>query len=401
MYKPAIVIPTYKRPNALRRLLKSIEKSYYPNFPIELVISIDRGAEEEVEQIARNFQFSYGNVTLISHDVKQGLKKHILFCGDLSEKFGSVIILEEDLIVDPWFYEYAFKALNFYKNEKKIAGISLYSPEFNEFADLPFEPIRSDKDTYFMQIGSSSGQAWTSEHWKKFKGWYNGKSDNQISKDIRLPDYVRNHWKNNSWKKYYNAWLVDKNFFMVYPYSSYSTNCSDEGGTHLNSTTTLHQVVFLYPDRTTTEIRFSPFNNKAIKYDSFMELNGEIAMRIMKANIPIRSLEVDLYGIKSLEYIQNKEWVVTSKPVDHFKTSYPLAFRPIEMNLSKADDNLTVPFFFLVKSSNISFNNRLSSKKYFSLANYFIRFKPFKSRFFIGIIKGYVRELIRFFYRLF
>jgi len=392
--QPAIVIPAYRRPKALHRLLQSVASSHYPNSTVQLIISLDNGAAMDVINIAESFQFSSGDVTVIKQEQPLGLRNHILWCGDLTAEYGSVIVLEEDLMVDPWFYHYATQALNFYSDEERVGGIALYSPEFNEFADLPFEPLQSDKDTFFMQAGCSSGQAWTGKQWKTFKKWYHQADSGRIRDDIRLPDWVRFLWKESSWKKYYSGWLADSGLYMVYPYDSYTTNCSDQGGAHLSRATALHQVKFRHPGRKRLNFQFSRLDEHAVQYDSFMEMSGEMANSIM--NSDHTDLEIDLYGTKSMELLQQKEWVVTSRTVVKAETTFPLAFRPLELNLGKPGDPASALFFSLAKSSDIQPQRRLPAKKYFALAQYFMRFTPFKSRFFKGVFKGYVREVFRF-----
>lgn len=391
--QPVIVIPAYRRPQALRRLLQSVAQAHYPS-TVQVIISLEKGADKEVIYVAESFQFPSGDVTVIKQEQTLGLRNHILWCGDLTVEYGSVIVLEEDLMVDPWFYHYTIQALNFYRDEARVGGIALYSPEFNEFADLPFEPLRSDGDTFFMQAGCSWGQAWTEDHWKSFKKWYHQADAGQIRDDIRLPDWVRFLWKEKSWKKYYSGWLADAGLYMVYPYNSYTTNCSDPGGTHHARATTLHQVIFRHPDRKSVTFQFSPLDEHAVQYDSFMEISGGMINNIMHSDHT--DLEVDLYGTKSIELLQQKEWVVTSRPVVKAEATFPLAFRPLELNLGKPDDPASDSFFSLAKSSDIQSHRRLPAKKYFALAQYFMRFTPFKSRFIRGVFKGYFWEVFRF-----
>lgn len=394
-YKPAIVIPAFRRPHALKRLLNSVAVAHYPDESVNIILSLEYGSDEEVIKIAERFQFPSGNVNVIRQEQHLGLRNHIVKCGDLTQEYGSVIILEEDLIVDPWFYVYAQKALNEYKEEPRVGGIALYAPEFNEFADLPFEPLKSDLDTYFMKIGCSSGQAWSDIHWKAFKKWYSITDSLQIREDYRLPDWVRFLWKESSWKKYYSGWLVDKDLYMVYPYISYTSNCSDSGGTHLFGSTALQQVKFRHPSRESDPFKFSAFDEHAIKYDSFMEICGGLKNLIDGISIESSDVEVDLYGTKSIELLQKKEWSVTSKPVYKAEATFPLAYRPLELNLIHKGDKASEPFFSYSRSIDIKPAKRLSRRRYFALAQYFMRFTPFKSRFFRGVLSGYLKELIR------
>ncbi|MEM8858266.1 MAG: glycosyltransferase family 2 protein, partial [Chloroflexota bacterium] len=114
---PAIVVIAYNRPEPLQRLLSSIQKARYPNgTQIPIVISIDGGGEHNaaVSEIAQTFRWAYGEKEIINHSSNLGLIEHVFACGDLSQKFGSIILLEDDLFVGRSFYFYAQQGLNFF-----------------------------------------------------------------------------------------------------------------------------------------------------------------------------------------------------------------------------------------------------------------------------------------------
>ncbi len=50
-----------------------------------------------------------------------------LQCGDLTEKYDAVVVLEDDLVVAEGFMQYVVAAVEAYKNNDEIAGISLYT----------------------------------------------------------------------------------------------------------------------------------------------------------------------------------------------------------------------------------------------------------------------------------
>ena len=125
MEKIAVVVVGYNRPDSMRRILNSLAKAVYQEKDIPLVISIDHSGIEEVAQVAREFQWNYGSKEVICHKERLGLRKHIISCGDLTEKYGAVMILEDDLYVSPDYYNYAMSTLKKYGEHPKIAGIGL------------------------------------------------------------------------------------------------------------------------------------------------------------------------------------------------------------------------------------------------------------------------------------
>ena len=139
-YNPIICVVAFDRPNSLQRLLNSLLKSKNIS-DTKLIISIDNKAPENynIVEIAKSFSWPFGEMEIIYQEQRLGLKEHILKCGDLSKIYGSVIILEDDLYVSPFFYNYSCQALNYYDNDSNIAGISLYSQPYEEITELPFK----------------------------------------------------------------------------------------------------------------------------------------------------------------------------------------------------------------------------------------------------------------------
>lgn len=295
---PAIVIVAFNRPKALDRLLKSIEGSKYDLMDIPLVISIDGGTSDEVVKIANDFEWKFGEKELITHEKNLGLREHILQCGDLTEKFGSIIMLEEDCFVSPNFYYYGKHALDFYECDENVSGIALYSYSFNEGAQMPFNPFNDGKDVYFMQVPSSWGQAWTKKQWMAFKKYYN-EAPNILHGD-RLPVNVK-RWPESSWKKYFFKFVIDKNKFIVYPKISLTTNFGDIG-THYGKTTEKLQVPL---DFRTNGYSFISFDEAMVKYDAYFEILPELI------GLPPNTI-MDLFGTKELDLFDG-EYVYSIK----------------------------------------------------------------------------------------
>lgn len=386
--KPTIIVPAYSRADSLNRLLNSINDAIYPFDDIVLIISLDGGYSKKVHDVAVNFNFLHGNKQVIKRENKLGLREHILWCGNQTKKYESVIILEDDLFVDTYFYDYTIEALKYYQNEKQIAGISLYGHKYNEYADLPFEPIDNGYSGYFMQIASSWGQAWTKQHWEKFLAWYKNNSSS-LNENINLPQTLIN-WPSTSWKKFYSAYLVSENKYFLYPYKSYTTNCADAGGEHVKNGTNLHQVPLGLNSRKGEKYEFPVLNNTSVYYDSFMEPDYE---NIFKAiNISRNELEIDLFGLKDIEFLNKKKFVLTSKLCKSPLARYKLNFHPIENNIlfnnivNSNETHRNGEFISLALSLNIIENKQ----PFFKLADFY-SYVNYKS---INFFKSYIQFVI-------
>lgn len=174
--------------------------------------------------MAEDFGWRFGDKHVVAHPTRLGLREHILRCGDLSEKYGGVIVLEDDLYVSPEFYEYTLEALAFYRTNSRIAGISLYNYRYNETAKLAFRAIEDGSDCYFMQTASSWGQCWTWDQWRAFRQWY----DENREQPAAIPKNVES-WPETSWKKYFIKYVVATDRFFVFPRISLTTNFSNSG----------------------------------------------------------------------------------------------------------------------------------------------------------------------------
>lgn len=266
MKLPAIVVVTYNRPNALSRLLNSIESAdYNGRTDIPLVISVDGGGGKEIVEIAELFEWRYGKKRIIVHDENLGLRKHILSCGDLTKQYGAIILLEDDLYVSSEYYNYIEKAQQYYQNDEKIAGVSLYVYNHNDNAQILFSPIKTEYDVFFMQVPSSSGQSWTNKQWGLFREYLS--SDPIINDNDLLPDQVKG-WPNTSWKKYFFKYMVETDKYFVYPYMPFSTNFCD-AGIHIQTYKNELQVPMEWRKR---DLSFVDFSNADVIYDAYYEL---------------------------------------------------------------------------------------------------------------------------------
>ncbi len=321
--KPAIVISAYNRPHALQRLLNSIAAAHYEDEGITLIISIDHSESDGVKTIAGNFEWEHGTKQIISHGEHLGLKRHILFCGALAKEHGAVIVLEDDLMVSPFFYDYAQQAHVYYKDDVSIAGISLYNYQVAESCFLPFKAMDDGSEVYFMQVASSWGQLWTQAQWEDFEAWFIKHPG--LGDDPSIPIYIR-QWGERSWKKHFIHYLIATSRYFVFPRLSLSTNFEDEG------TNAATKQVFQVPLQVAKKhYEFRKLSESLAVYDAWFELLPACINQINK-DLKGFNYEVDLYGTK--EIVQNEfDYILSSKQGDAAKQSYSASLFPLETNI--------------------------------------------------------------------
>lgn len=346
-YKPAIVVVAFDRIHSLIRLLSSLLKAQFP-IDVPLIISIDNKEpyNSHILNYASEFKWPFGEKKVIYQENRLGLKKHIISCGNMSKVYGSVIILEDDLYVSPYFYTYTLEALNYYQNDKNVGGISLYNYTRTETKKKPFVPLKDNSDVYFLQISSSLGQAWTSEHWQEFINWYDKNPD--LNKIRNMPRIIK-LWPDTSWKKYFIGFLIKHDKYFVFPQLALTTNFND-AGTNIRNRNHMGQQPLKI---NSNGFNFKNFNESLNVYDPYFELLPE---KLKHYNPELRKydFEVDLYGTKEINNI-DKKYVLTRKPCKNFEHSFDRALKPQEMNIIM---NLKGQYFFLAEKKHIQGNKK-------------------------------------------
>lgn len=319
----AIVAVGYNRPDSIKQLLQSLLRADYAGDKVDLIVSLDKGQrQQEIVTVAENIYWPYGEKKIRAFPERQGLRAHIIQCGDLTEKYDAVVVLEDDLMVAPHFYSYVKQTIERYADDACIAGISLYKHQTHPGVNRPFEPANNGFDVYMQQFAMSWGQCWTKEMWRKFRAWYNDNEGKDLSEGDILPSYI-SHWNKQSWLKYYMRYIVENDKYFIYPYFSLTTNASD-AGEHCRIPNNDFQVSMQEGDM---EYRFPNFD-QAVKYDVFFERVG-IEDKIFP-ELEGKKL-LDLYGNR-LNY-EGADYVISTKALPYqVVKKVQLRYRPVEMN---------------------------------------------------------------------
>lgn len=346
----AVVIPCYKRIGTLKELVDSLRRAYYGNDKVSLVFSIDYSGSDAVKRYAESVDWPFGTKKTICHSKNIGLRANILSCGDLTSNYDAVIVIEDDLEVAPSFYQFAKQAAEFYDNDDRIGGISIYQYYYEELTRNPFYPIYEGYDGHFVQWASSWGQLWTKNQWSRFRDWYS--DDKDISR-VNIPQQVIN-WK-RSWKKYYIAYLVETDRYFIFPYQSYIYNGNKAGGEH---TITTYRSLVSAPLNTHIKQTFSfqKLDNTIYHYDAYFQMKIDPLLIDGKEY----DAELDLFGVKPRF---EKDYVITSRPCHQIVYSFAADMIPLELNILQQRNG---SFFFLVRSTDIK-DMKMMPKSYLVL----------------------------------
>jgi len=159
-----IALFTFKRPEHTKRTLKSLsENSEFTTSPLFIYCDGARNdgearAVEETRQLIRDFP--HPNKMIVEREKNWGLANSVIAgVTDLCERFGRVIVVEDDLIVSLVFLNYMNTALDKYVDEPKIMQISGHM--------FPVD-IQSENDAVMLPFTTSWGWATWDRAWRCF-----------------------------------------------------------------------------------------------------------------------------------------------------------------------------------------------------------------------------------------
>lgn len=159
-----VALFTYNRPSHLERALESLERNR--GFSDARVFVFSDGArrpedEARVQRVRDLLQcWRKSNVEMVASPANRGIAASIRHgVRRLTEKFGRVIVLEDDLVTGPHFLEFMNEALERYEHEPRVLQISGFGYG---------RGIASAPDCFFTPIASSWGWATWRRAWDGF-----------------------------------------------------------------------------------------------------------------------------------------------------------------------------------------------------------------------------------------
>ena len=159
-----ILLFTYNRLQHTQRCLEALLKNTLAA-DSELFVyadaAKDEAGKEAVEEVRRYIHSLQGfrTITIIERDENWGLARNIIDGVTTQiKKYGKVIVLEDDLVVAPYFLQFMNDALEIYKDEPKVGHIQ--ACDFTQDASLP--------DTFLIKWTGSWGWATWERAWENF-----------------------------------------------------------------------------------------------------------------------------------------------------------------------------------------------------------------------------------------
>lgn len=238
-----VVFFCYNRPDHTREVLESLSRN---KFATESMLHIyidgprvDASPEaiasiEQVKEVVREKKWCK-EVFIVESDVNKGLIKSII--GGVTQvvnKYGKVIVLEDDILTSPGFLEFMNNALDFYEETDQVMHISGFSRE-----DL--RDITGQESTYFYYHTSCWGWATWKRAWDKFVPdpmaiWKAAKAKGNI-KRLNMDHTFEFFWglkavakgKLRSWNAMWHATVFLNDGLCLHPGRSLVSNIGHDG----------------------------------------------------------------------------------------------------------------------------------------------------------------------------
>lgn len=205
----------------------------------------------ETRSVVKNLK-GFKSITIIETEHNKGLSQSIINgITKIVNKYGTVIVIEDDILTSPYFLTYCNEALDFYKEENKVLAISGY--RFPVKGKMP--------SSFFLRTGAVWGWATWQRAWNKFN--FNGEfllneiKVNKLEYEFDFCnsyDYVKlleahNLNKVNSWDICWQASIFIQNGVTLFPGISFTKNIGQDGtGTHYNDKTKNKNIEFTLCD---------------------------------------------------------------------------------------------------------------------------------------------------------
>ena len=235
-YAP-IVIFAYKRKSHLIQVVNSLKKNLYADRSTVIVYSDGFRGEDDRKEVLDVREYlgtlsGFEHVEVIERDRNYGLASNIIQgVTDIVNKYGKVIVLEDDIVPCKYFLKYMNEALNLYENEESVMEISGYAYPHGDDG-LP--------ETAFLHFADCWGWGTWKRAWSCFEKNPQKLVDSFSESDIyrfnldgSYPFWsqVRANLTNkiNTWAIFWQASIFIKNGLMLYPTRSLVINIGFDG----------------------------------------------------------------------------------------------------------------------------------------------------------------------------
>lgn len=248
----------------------------------------------------------FRSVTVMERQENYGLARSIITgVTELVHRYGRIIVLEDDLVVSPFFLKYLNEALELYENDEQVMQIS------GHMFDLS---LNVDTDAIFLSFVTTWGWATWSRAWKYFDASMSGYSYLRDNSSLRKKFNLDGNYKYfdlldrkisgavDSWGIVWNLSVFMQKGVVLYPVKTLVINCGfDASGTHCKTVlkTSLRCLNTKRDFRFPTTIAESNANKQV--YKAIYKANNPSALAKLKHFLRIAIGNLKRFGSRSIK----------------------------------------------------------------------------------------------------
>ena len=244
-YAP-IVFFVYNRPVHTKKTLEALKANYNADKSFLYIYADGPKSSKDLKKVRQTRKIvskanGFKKVKIIQRDSNIGLAESVIKgVTEVIEKYGSVIVVEDDIVTEPGFLNYMNSALEFYKDKKRIYSVSGYV--------YPYEKDNNyNYDTFVFPRASTWGwgtwkDRWDNADWtvKRFHEYlYDDDKKTAFSrggKDLDSMLRMQMDRKINSWGIRWCFSQFENSALTVFPVTSLVNNIGFDGtGEHCGS----------------------------------------------------------------------------------------------------------------------------------------------------------------------
>ncbi|KAL4229783.1 hypothetical protein ACF0H5_010174 [Mactra antiquata] len=248
-----VIIITLNRPQALQRLLRSLDMAVYDGENVIIEVWIDRDRQSgnfsrETLDVAKSFTFTKALCEIRVHPKHVGIKGQWLTTWrsyDFSREI--LVILEDDLTVSKHFYKWLKLVHQKYGQRSDVSGFTLQGNSVRHSDGKCCLNVKSTQKVFLYSTIGTSGFSPNNKNWMMFKTWLGNLRKRQ--EDVPLvPNHVSSFWyqiigmKDSMWEIEYLYYTWKHKEFTIYPnfegHRGFVFNWEEDGLHYLSSTKT-------------------------------------------------------------------------------------------------------------------------------------------------------------------
>jgi GT2 family glycosyltransferase len=303
-----IVLFIYNRPDHTEKTLSALSENLLAEESSLYIYADgmkDNTTEEQKQMIKKTREVAKSKrwckeISIIESDKNKGLAASIISgVTNTVNRYGKIIVLEDDMVTSKYFLQYMNDALCIYQNNKKIWHISGYSYPCNK---------KGFEETFFTRQMSCWGWGTWNDRWIYFK-----KNPDEIlhifNEEKRFAfNYGKNNFffgqieanisgKINTWAVFWYATIFTHNGFCLNPRDPFVKNIGMDGSGIHSGRTNIYDVVLAdrYPINFETNVRELVKTRKS--YKKYFQGKGKLQAYVNNIKNRFKSYGV-IEGIK-------------------------------------------------------------------------------------------------------